>query len=231
MDLVKTLTNQIKKKKKINLILTGGTSPLQDYRSLFKKKLDWEKVNFFYTDERIIDISNDQSNFKHINSILKKNRIINKLEHLNLGSISKKKTKKKVNILKNNLTICTLGLGDDGHYASIFLGSKKYNKLTDIKKPPKFVITERLGKPSIPRITMNLSMILLSKKIFIILNSKKKMKLFRKIISLKNSQFFSINSLLKNAKNRIIIYNGKKVLKFVDFKKSIKKSQHTESKI
>ena len=96
MDLVKTLTNQIKKKKKINLILTGGTSPLQDYRLLFKKKLDWEKVNFFYTDERIIDISNDQSNFKHINSILKKNRIINKLEHLNLGSISKKKTKKKL---------------------------------------------------------------------------------------------------------------------------------------
>ncbi len=209
------------------MILTGGTSPLQDYKSLFKKKLNWEKVNFFYTDERIINISNDKSNFKHINSILKKNRIINKLEHLNLGSISKKKTKKKVDILKNSLTICTLGLGDDGHYASIFLGSKKYNKLTDIKKPPKFVITERLGRPSLPRITMNLSMILLSKKIFIILNSKKKINLFKKIINLKNSQLFSINSLLKNAKNSILIYNGKKVLKFVDFEKSVKNTQHT----
>ena len=60
-----------------------------------------------------------------------------------------------------------IGIGDDGHFASIFSGSKNYHNLIDIKKKPNFYQTESLGNPKVKRITMNLSMILNSEKIIL----------------------------------------------------------------
>ena len=60
---------------------------------------------------------------------------------------------------------------------------------------------------------MNLSMILLSKKIYLILNTKHKLKIFKKAIKEKSYNKFSIYSLFKYSKNKLIIFDGKKFKK------------------
>ena len=82
MDLVNNIIKYINTSKKINLILTGGNSPLKDYRLLFKKNLNWEKINFFFTDERLVPISSNHSNYKAVSKILKKNKISHYLKPL-----------------------------------------------------------------------------------------------------------------------------------------------------
>ena len=72
MNLIKKILNDINNSKKINLILAGGTSPLKFYDQLFKQKIDWKKVNLFLKDERLVSIFSKYSNYKNINSILKK---------------------------------------------------------------------------------------------------------------------------------------------------------------
>ena len=96
-------------------------------------------------------------------------------------------------------------MGNDGHYASIFIKSKKYSLLTDTSQPPNFYTVESIGKPKLRRITMNLSMILLSSKIYLILNNKNKIQLFKKAKKLKNTNAYAICSLIKNAKKINII--------------------------
>ena len=60
-------------------------------------------------------------------------------------------------------------------------------------------------------------MLLLSTKIFVLVNSKNKIKLFKKIIKTNNMKKYSIISLLNNAKNKILIYDGSKISKLKDF--------------
>ena len=63
MDLVKQIIKDINNSKKLNLILTGGSSPIRFYKKLFKQKVKWDKVNFFLKDERLVKINSKKSNF------------------------------------------------------------------------------------------------------------------------------------------------------------------------
>ncbi len=101
-------------------------------------------------------------------------------------------------------------MGEDGHYASIFSHSKLFKKLINTNSPPRILITERIGNPKVKRATMNLSMILLSKKIYLILNSKKKLKLFYNAVKEKDHHKYSIYSLIEKTKKKLIIFDGKK---------------------
>ncbi len=210
MDLSDHIFKDIKDKKKTSLILSGGNSPLKHYRKLFKKKINWSNVNFFLLDERLVNIKSKLSNFYNINKIiLSKNLNVN-LEPLNSKFLKKKKLSKTLLLLKKSNVISILGMGDDGHYASIFSHSKLFKKLINTSSPPGIFITERIGNPKVKRATMNLSMILMSKKIYLILNSKKKLKLFHNAIKEKDYKKYSIYSLIEKTKKKLIIFDGKK---------------------
>ena len=190
MNLIKKILNHINNSKKINLILAGGTSPLKFYDQLFKQKIDWKKVNLFLKDERLVSIFSKYSNYKNINSILKKNNLFNKLKPLNINSTQKKNIKLITNSLKKHKTICFLGLGYDGHFASIFNNSKKYKELINLKKKPSILITDKVGKPFVKRATMNLSMLNYSSRFYLILNNKSKVNLFKEILNSKNIEIY-----------------------------------------
>lgn len=221
MNLIKKILNHINNSKKINLILAGGTSPLKFYDQLFKQKIDWKKVNLFLKDERLVSIFSKYSNYKNINSILKKNNLFNKLKPLNINSTQKKNIKLITNSLKKHKTICFLGLGYDGHFASIFNNSKKYKELINLKKKPSILITDKVGKPFVKRATMNLSMLNYSSRFYLILNNKSKVNLFKEILNSKNIEIYSILNLINLAKNRISIFDGYSIK---ELKKFYKKS-------
>ncbi len=208
MRLVNQVIEDINKAKKINLILTGGNSPLKFYDKLFRSKVNWKKVNLFMTDERAVNIKSKNSNYKKINSILSKNNLSEKLKPLEMKSSKSKNVSNTSKSLKKFKTICFLAIGDDGHFASIFVKSKKYKQLVNLKRKPNILITEKIGKPFIKRITMNLKMLNLSTKIYLILDNKKKIRIFKNILNSKNNNLYSILTLLNLAKNKISIFDG-----------------------
>lgn len=111
-------------------------------------------------------------------------------------------------------------MGEDGHIASIFENSKKFNKLIDIKKKPNFLHTEKIGKPFLRRITMNLSAINLSNKIIIILNNKNKIKKFRYFLEFKGKNLKPINHLINLAKKRIYLSVKNKMFSLSEFSRA-----------
>ena len=204
MKLSLKLIKDIKRFKKINLILSGGRSPIKEYEKLFKKKLNWENVSLFLLDDRLVRTNDKRSNYYNINRILEKNNLHNKLCSINKYYLNKTKINQISKKLQKKKTIAVLGMGNDGHYASIFRESKKYKLLTNILKKPYFYRVEPLGKPKVSRVTMNLSMILLSSKIYLILNNKTKRNLFNHAKKFKDCDRYSICSLLQNRKKIII---------------------------
>ena len=128
-----------KEKKRFSFVLTGGNSPIKLYKNLAKEKnIPWRKIDFFLGDERCV---NPNSKYSNIN-MCKKN-LLNKIPILssqiyeismkgkNTKKISQeyeRKIKKYFNGKKITFDLTLLGVGNDGHIASLFKNNikKKY---------------------------------------------------------------------------------------------------------
>ena len=68
-----------------------------------------------------------------------------------------------------------LGMGEDGHFASLFPSLIESNiEYFDLYAEPDIFFTEPMGSPCHKRVSMNLSMILESENIFLLVLSDKK---------------------------------------------------------
>tara|TARA_Y100001968_G_scaffold247320_1_gene231767 strand:- start:129 stop:848 length:720 start_codon:yes stop_codon:yes gene_type:complete len=129
------IESTLKIKSKAKIALCGGSTPEAAYSLLGKKNLEWINVDLFLGDERWVDTESPDSNcfllnnslFKEGNPSLKASFFKVSTVHLASPEDSAKDYEK---ILINNLDgdppkfdLILLGLGDDGHTASLFPGS------------------------------------------------------------------------------------------------------------
>ena len=96
---------------------------------------------------------------------------------------------------KKPFDITLLGMGEDGHFASLFPDMINQNEAFDLNASPKILITPPQGNPLIPRITMNLSLIMESLNIILLVKGKAKQNIFEKA---KKEKKFPIHYLIKN---------------------------------
>ena len=185
-EFVDTLTKDILKKKKANkrfsLVLTGGNSPVNLYRKLEKCKIDWSNVDLFWGDERYVSQKSKNSNYKIVyDTFIRKIKIDKKNLHpintkiKNISTASKNYSNliKKYFRNKNiSFDYFLLGMGDDGHIASIFPHSDELSE--------KFVARPVFRK-DFKRITLSLNIINNSKKTILWLNNKFKSKKFNEL--------------------------------------------------
>lgn len=126
--------DEVRKKDKYNIALSGGSTPKIIFKTLAEKysdKINWEKVHFFWGDERCVPPSSDESNFKMTKeNLFDKINIPDKNIHRIRGedepyaeAIRYSNEISDLLINKNSLPcfdFIMLGLGEDGHTASIF---------------------------------------------------------------------------------------------------------------
>lgn len=126
--------DELKSNKFYSIALSGGNTPIKIFNYLsenFNDKIDWSRIKFFWGDERCVPPSNNDSNYKLANDYLFRN--IN-LDESNIFRIKgecepTEEAKAYSKIIEANLPIVNgspkfdfilLGLGEDGHTASIF---------------------------------------------------------------------------------------------------------------
>ena len=115
------LNQAIKKKNEAFLIVSGGKTPLDLFKNLSKIDVDWSKVTISLADERIVDVKSPESNEFGVKSCL----IQEKAAAANFISLRPQSIGSLKNIEKTLASIpdfdaLILGMGDDGHTASLF---------------------------------------------------------------------------------------------------------------
>ena len=187
--------------KRFSFVLTGGVSPINLYKNLSKdKKIPWKKIDFFISDERYVNKNSKNSNIRMCKKyLLDKIKISeNQIYEISTNKISIKKSvldyenkikkyffRKKVCF---NLTL--LGIGKDGHVASLFKNNIK-------KKTKNNVVS--IKKKKISRISLSLKCINDSKIIFLWIPGKSKSNIFKKI--LRDKKFKYPASFLRRKNN------------------------------
>ncbi len=122
-------------KSRAKIALCGGSTPKAAYSLLGKKNLEWSNVDLFLGDERWVDKESQDSNcFLLNNSLFKEGNPSLEASFFNVSTVElaspDDSAKNYETILKNNVDgdppkfdLILLGLGDDGHTASLFPGS------------------------------------------------------------------------------------------------------------
>ena len=191
-SLEKELLNSIETNIRISLkennealiLLSGGSTPLSLYKKFKEiKKIDWSKIKFGLVDERWVNNSSKDSNFYNISEALG-GQIIEKSTFIPLvyDELNEKKNisqAKKANIeFLGKKTIVILGMGTDGHTASLFPDNSK-TEIAISQLTPNILDNIAPISPK-NRITHNLKSIFNSKKVILYIKGQEKKNVLEK---------------------------------------------------
>ena len=174
-NISQTILNELEKDLYENtlstFIVSGGSSPVQIFRDLSAMQTKWHDVNISLVDDRVVDRNHEDSNEKLVNDLLIKNKA------KNASFISICNQSNDLLNLKRPFGVMLLGMGEDGHFASLFPKLIETNpEYFDTNSDAEVFFTEPMGNPCHRRVSMNLSMILESKNIFLLVSSERKLE-------------------------------------------------------
>jgi 6-phosphogluconolactonase len=158
---------------------TGGTTPAECYRQLAQEDLDWGKVTITLTDERWVDTKSDWSNERMVRQTLLTGNAMRAnflpLKARRGGVDDGARAAEKVIRPHVPFDVTLLGMGEDGHFASLFPGNPALEQgldpVTDrwcVGVPPS------APAPELPRVSLTLRTLLASKLIILLITGQTK---------------------------------------------------------
>lgn len=131
----------IQKNGRFVVALSGGSSPKAIFKLLatqkYAEQIEWNKVYFFWVDERWVSLHDDKSNFRMTDEALLSHVPVDKdhifpmyAEGKTPEDYAKTYEEQIRSILGNDgvFDFILLGMGDDGHTASLFPGEEVLNE-------------------------------------------------------------------------------------------------------
>jgi 6-phosphogluconolactonase len=192
--LIETAKDVLTTKDTFSMVLSGGKTPCFLYRLLargYSGKISWEKVHLFWGDERCVAMDSRDSNFAMASeAMISKVQVPTENIHRIPAEIMPPekaaetyermlqeyfKTEEGESFLFDAMI---LGVGEDGHTASLFPGSSALNEksrwVLAVNAPPSFSPQKR--------ITMTFPLINRSRSIFFLVSGTKKREVVREIL-------------------------------------------------
>lgn len=150
MHIMQLAKKSINKYGSFLIVLAGGSTPKAVYKLLSRQKVDWSKWHIFHNDDRCLPVDDDERNSKMareawLNQVdIPENQIHDIPAELGNVEGAKAYTETLRGVRTFDLVI--LGLGEDGHTASLFPGQVVDNTadavpVQDAPKPPSDRIT------------------------------------------------------------------------------------------
>lgn len=188
-DLVQLSNSQ---QKEIHWVLSGGSTPKAIFKALAeeknKSKIAWDKLHFWWADERCVPWDDPESNYGDAKKLL--------LDHLDIspdqihpvnGSLTPdqsvidyiRQIKTNVVIGKNGFPIFDLiwlGMGDDGHTASLFAEHFSHSDQS-------WAVVAHHPKTHQSRVTLTLPVINNAKEVYFIVTGESKAEMLKRILS------------------------------------------------
>jgi 6-phosphogluconolactonase len=165
-----------------SLVVSGGRSPVSLFEILRTQPLDWDRVCVALADERWVGPDDPASNERLVREVLLKDRaasarflgLKNGAPTPDLGAVSAWETFARV---PRPFDVVVLGMGDDGHTASLFPGSPNLPRALNPAAAAGCVGTWAPVAPQ-ARLSLNLTALLDSRRIVVLITGESKWRTF-----------------------------------------------------
>ncbi len=194
------LIQAIAEKGRASIAVSGGSTPKGFFQALSTQDLAWHKVTVTLADERWVDVNSIDSNTRLVKENLLQNKaakanffdlkVTDKLTQATLDSLNEKAKKY---LLPFDVVI--LGMGEDGHTASLFPCSEQIKSALSLDNKQALMAASPKTAPY-QRITFTLSALLTSKNIFLHLNGEKKQQVLMQALDDTNALVMPIRAFL-----------------------------------
>lgn len=183
-SIVSALAHDLHRKGKASLLVSGGSTPTRLFNLLSKVELDWENVFISLVDDRFLEDNHSDQNGRMVKELL----LINEAESATFIPLVQDASE-----IESNLSLLTdaftkiplpfsaviLGMGDDGHTASLFPDCDELIQGMDFNNQEQFIITNPKAAPY-QRISLTRNAILNCNNLFLHFYGEEKMEVFEK---------------------------------------------------
>jgi 6-phosphogluconolactonase len=187
----KTAQESIERQNRFSVAISGGSTPKAMHRLLseepYLSDMPWQQTHFFWVDERMVSVDHPASNYGAAKAdLLDKISIPRHQIHPMPGDVPPEeglaiyqKELEAYFITKENdrliFDLIFLGIGSDGHTASLFPGDPPADTTA------KWVISVKGGNPNVFRMTLTYEVINQARCICFLITGKEKAPVIRKL--------------------------------------------------
>jgi len=209
-SIVKSLGLDIAEKGSASLLVSGGTTPSGLFKVLSETVLDWSKVTISLVDERLVSNDNPDQNGNMVKSSL----LINQAKKADFIPLVHDSNNRERNLLLSKVavtkiprpfTVVVLGMGSDGHTASLFPDSPELEEGMDLKNENDLMNSSSLSAPY-SRITFTRRALLSSKKLILHCYGESKKKVLLKAEIEKASKKYPISGFFDQKEVEMEVY-------------------------
>lgn len=171
------------------IALSGGSTPRAVYSEIAVHEMPWQQVIVTFSDERCVSPENDESNFRMANETLFQPASIPDSSILRMRGeiqpilaaqeyqtqLDMLAAKRGENVYEHDLIL--LGLGDDGHTASLFPGTEA------LSEAERRIVANYIPKLNSWRLTFTFPLIFASRAVCFLIGANKDPKLIERVFS------------------------------------------------
>lgn len=174
------------------LMVSGGSTPAPLYEALSRSDLDWGKINVALVDERWVDQDHSASN----EALIYRSLLINNAKQANFTGMKTRaasaaegcaETEAHYRSLPQPFTLSILGMGNDGHTASLFPHAQGLTQALalETEQLTAAIIAQQseVTGSNTERLTLTLNGLLHSERLILLLTGAHKLTVFRTAMS------------------------------------------------
>ncbi|MDX9998890.1 MAG: 6-phosphogluconolactonase [Phenylobacterium sp.] len=198
------LAEGLKSRARASLVATGGSSPAPVYRRLRETaRIDWARVVIALSDERAVPPTSEHSNAR----LVRENLLVGEGAKAHLVPLWREDAEsceaaalaaEPALRAMSPFDAVLLGMGEDGHIASLFPGSPALGEGLDLGSSRYALgVPEPHGSPPLPRITLTLAALTDARCVVVLISGEAKKRIVERALA---GDALSVGALLRQTR-------------------------------
>jgi 6-phosphogluconolactonase len=206
--ILRNLQARLESQRAASLIVSGGKTPVQCFKALAGSDLDWSRVQVLLSDERYVPPTNADSNERLVRETLLQ-------EHAAAATLwpyydASTELAERCVTLEDTLrtmpipfACALLGMGEDGHFASLFPDAGNLAQGLDVDQPS-LCLPVKTAASAHPRITLTLAALSRSDEVVLLIFGEAKREVYEQALARDTS--LPVAKLLKQKRAPVRVF-------------------------
>jgi 6-phosphogluconolactonase len=210
--IVTRLSEGVRRRDAASLVVSGGTTPGILFDALARRPAPWDRVFVTATDERWVSPDDERSNEKLTRSRMLRGeasaaRFVPLMTHHASPAEAAAEVDRTIGAMPRPFDVTLLGMGNDGHTASLFPGAKELPEALDLHAPAlvRAVTPANVAATGL-RMSLSLRAILASRLIVVLIRGAEKMETYRRAMAARNALDMPIRAVLHQSDTPVEVH-------------------------